>query len=420
MKEHILVIEDDQHFRRALIELLQEEGFRATGVEDGACAIEAAKNNFFELTLADVRLPGKMDGIETVKRIKQIYPETKSMVIIMTGYADPDVPVRAIKVGVDDYIYKPFEMEVFLHSVQRNIEVYRLEQGRLKHMKIIEQMNQELKDKQKQIQEYSKKLEQKVRERTKELEHSNQQLKATQAKLIQSAKMSAVGQLGAGVAHELNNPMGGISGYVQFMLQKVKKADFGAKEFKACKKYLKYIEKESERCKCIVENLLNFSRKSQTPLGTIDLTHIIEDIFSLIGNQLKIHNVKVDCKFAPGLKKVKGHANQLQQVFTNIILNAQQAMPKGGKLKITAKNLKAKQAKQPDKISIEFSDTGCGISQKDLDKVFEPFYTTKAQFKGTGLGLSVSYQIIQAHNGEIEVKSKPGQGTSFTITLPAI
>ncbi|NQS99647.1 MAG: response regulator [Candidatus Omnitrophica bacterium] len=404
MNERILVIEDDEYFRTALIDLLKEEEYRVTGAGDGPSAIEAVKKNFFELILADVKLPGGFDGIETVKRIKQIHPQSKSMVIIITGFADVDAPVRAIKVGVDDYIYKPFDIEVFLHSVKRNIDTYRLEQLKQEHTKIIEKLNQE--------------LEQRVRERTQALEKSNQELKATQAKLIQSAKMSAIGHLGAGVAHELNNPLGGILGYLQFMQQKLKKPGFSAKEFMACKKYLSYIEKESERCKSIVENLLNFSRKSRQPFVPEDINKIIQNVFSLIGHQLALEKVKVDLNLDPDLKKVLGHHNQLQQVFTDIILNAQQAMPKGGKLKIATKNIKGQKSRTPQKIRIEFTDTGCGIAKKNRVKIFDPFFTTRAKFKGTGLGLSVSYQIIREHKGEISVKSKLGTGTTFVITLP--
>ena len=248
----------------------------------------------------------------------------------------------------------------------------------------------------------------KVEERIKEL-------KDAQSQLFQSAKMSAVGQLGAGVAHELNNPMGGILGYSQFILEKLKKPEFGPEDFKSCSRYIESIERESERCKKIVENLLKFSRRpvSVKP-EPLDIGKAIEETLSITSHQLKIKNIKITTDIKPDLFKVTGVTNQLQQIFTNLILNAQQAMPEGGELKITAENI------SPGQVKMEFTDTGCGIPEEVLSRIFEPFFTTKEVGKGTGLGLSVVYQIIQDHKGTIDVNSQAGKGTTFTIVLPAI
>jgi len=250
--------------------------------------------------------------------------------------------------------------------------------------------------------------------RSAELEKLNQDLKEAQAQLVQSAKMAVVGQLGAGVAHELNNPLGGILGYAQFMLEKLKKPEFSPEDFQSCAKYIESIERESTRCKGIVETLLKFSRR---PLSIkpepVDVALAINETLAIIGHQLKLKNVNVVTDFQPALAQVMGIANQLQQVFTNIILNAQQAMPEGGQLKIAAKNIA-----DTHKVEIEFTDTGCGISEENLLHIFEPFFTTKQKDKGTGLGLSVSYQIIQEYKGNIEVKSQLDKGTTVIVSLP--
>jgi len=250
-------------------------------------------------------------------------------------------------------------------------------------------------------------LEQKVEERT-------SQLRKTQAQMLQSAKMAAVGQLGAGVAHELNNPLAGILGYAQFLLEKLKRPEFSIDDFKASRKYLESIEREAIRCKKIVESLLKFSRRpiviNPEPL---DIAQVIEDTLLIFGHQLKLKNINVITDFKPHLAQVMGITNQLQQVFTNLILNAQQAMPEGGQLKITAQNIP-----EENKVRIEFTDTGCGISEENLKHIFEPFFTTKQKEKGTGLGLAVSYQIIQDHIGTIEIKSEVGKGTTIVIRLP--
>ena len=270
--------------------------------------------------------------------------------------------------------------------------------------------NQMLKNLQKSRQKMendNKTLEERIEERTKELEK-------TQSQLIQSAKMAAIGQLGAGVAHELNNPLGGILGYTQYLLGKVEKSNFSVKDFKNCKKYLHHIEKEASRCKEIVENLLGFSRKPTFAKKSIDIKKVLQTTLSILEHQLYLKKTKVIYSFDSNLEKVPGDANQLQQVFTNLIINAQHAMPQGGTLTITAKNREGKD------IEISFSDMGHGISKDNLDKIFEPFFTTKQNWKGTGLGLSISYEIIRKHQGTIEVKSDIGKGTTFIVILPAI
>jgi PAS domain S-box-containing protein len=277
------------------------------------------------------------------------------------------------------------------------------------------------------LQEERAHLDIKVRQRTLELEKANIELKAkteeliaTQVQLIQSAKMTAVGQLGAGVAHELNNPLGGILGYAQFILEKIKRPEFGPEDFKSCTKYMESIERESTRCKGIVESLLKFSRRpvlvNPEPL---DIAEALKETLFIIGYQLKLKNILLATDIQENLAKVTGITNQLQQVFTNLILNAQQAMPEGGELKITAQNILDEKTKTPTHLRIEFTDSGCGISEENLKHIFEPFFTTKLKEKGTGLGLAVSYQIIQDHKGSVEIKSQVGKGTAISISLPA-
>jgi len=417
MKEQILIIEDDKSFRKTLTNLLKKESYSVTGVSDGFQAIELAKKSLFELIIADVRLPKGMDGIEAVSVIKGIRPEIKVIVIIITGYTDENAPVRALRMGVDDYLYKPFKMEVFLHSVERNIRMYRLEKEKKKNLEMLENLNEELKVAQyeliqskKELEDYSKRLEQKVEERTK-------QLKETQSQLVQSAKMSTIGQLGSAVAHELNNPIGGILGYAQFILQKLSKPAVVPKDFKTYKQYIAYIEEEAKRCKTIVENLLSFSRKPLAARKSINIKQLIEKTLSIIRYQLKLQNIKLTTNYEPKLPPISGNVNQLQQAFTNIIINAQHAMPKGGKFNIRV-STKMKDGKKH--LQISFKDTGCGIPKENLEKVFEPFFTTKENWQSIGLGLSITYQIIKEHKGTITAESKVGKQTTFTITLPPI
>jgi len=172
MKERILIIEDDESFRKTLTVVLEKEGYVVAGASDGHQAIEAAKRTFFELVVADVRLPGGMDGIEAVARIKGIRPEAKTLVIIITGYADEQAAVRALRLGVDDYIYKPFAREEFLHSVERNLRIYHLEKEREKDKEVIKKMNKE--------------LEGKVEQKTRDLGELYEKLQATYLRTIKA------------------------------------------------------------------------------------------------------------------------------------------------------------------------------------------------------------------------------------------
>lgn len=247
-------------------------------------------------------------------------------------------------------------------------------------------------------------LEKRVEERTKELREKQHQL-------VQAGKLAAIGQLGAGVAHELNNPIAGILGYTQFMLDIVSKENLKIEEVYTFKKYLRHMENGSLRCKEIIQNLLQFARKSPEEVVSVNVNNVVADTLSLIERQLLVNKIEVIKNLAPDIKQVEGNSGQLQQVFTNIIINAQQAMPEGGQLFISTRN-------ENGNVAIEFKDTGCGIPEKYKDRIFEPFFTTKMDWKGTGLGLSICYDIIKNHNGSIEVDSQLGKGALFTIILP--
>jgi len=267
-------------------------------------------------------------------------------------------------------------------------------------------MAEELEEAYNKIEEYSKSLERMVEEKTREL-------KNTQSQLIQSAKMGVIGQIGAGVAHEINNPLTSILGFSQLLSSKLDKLNLDPETYKTIKNYLDKIEKETTRCKTIVEKLLSFSRKPSQGHEIFDLNKVVEDTLSLLKSQLIVNNIEVITDFKADFPIVKGIPNQIQQVFVNIIVNAKDAMPDGGKLKITTEI-------EDDMVITSFSDTGHGISKENLSKIFEPFFTTKLNKKSVGLGLSISYNIIREHGGDIKVESEPGIGTTFHIYLPLV
>ena len=243
--------------------------------------------------------------------------------------------------------------------------------------------------------------------------------KRTEAELIRSEKLASVGQLAAGVAHEVNNPLAGILIYIKLLLKKYKQNKLQTED---TKKQLEKIGKETERCSRIIKNLLDFSRQTEVTLRAVDINKVIEATFEIIGHQISLDNIKTEEKLCPSLPLIQVDFDQIQQALMNIMLNAAQAMPDGGDLTITtsvAKDVKIGNSIR-DAVRIDISDTGVGIPKENLDKLFTPFFTTKEKGKGVGLGLSVVHGIIERHHGKITIESNPVDGTTFSIYLGII
>lgn len=238
--------------------------------------------------------------------------------------------------------------------------------------------------------------------------HDITEEKRLNREVIQQEKMVAIGMLAGGVAHEINNPLGGILAFAQLM-----KRD--AKGNATLLADLDEIERAAIRCKKIVADLLEFSRVSKDrERQLVDLNTIIEKIFPFIQGEIRSLNVELVFDGAANLPQVVGIPDRLQQVFLNLMTNACHAMPKGGRLSV--KTLRGKNGKT---VEVKVRDTGGGISKEIRDKVFDPFFTTKDPGKGTGLGLSISYRIVKEHGGEIMFGDTKGGGTEFTVELPA-
>jgi len=231
-----------------------------------------------------------------------------------------------------------------------------------------------------------------------------------EAQLSQSDKLSSIGLLAAGVAHEVNTPLAVISSYAQ-MLSKQLQGDpqKGA--------LLEKITRQTFRASEIVNSLLNFSRTSGAEFAEVNLNKIILDTLTLLEHQFKISKIRVEDELYEDLPMIQGNAGRLQQVFLNLFLNARDAMQGGGTLRVATSN--------GEGVSVIVSDTGSGIAPEHIQRIYDPFFTTKqtareGQGKGTGLGLSVTYGIIQEHSGKIRVESQPGEGTTFFLDFPLI
>ena len=224
--------------------------------------------------------------------------------------------------------------------------------------------------------------------------------------MSQTEKLTSLGLLAAGVAHEVNTPLAVISNYIQMLAKQMPEDD-------PRHSIIEKIVKQTFRASEIVNNLLNFSRTGAGELADVDLNRVVEETLSLVAHPLKTSQIRVVKQLSDGLPPVRGSANKLQQVFLNLFLNARDAMPTGGMLEVRT-------AAHNGSVEIEVVDTGNGIPREHIHRIFDPFFTTKATGRGTGLGLSVTYGIIKEHAGRIDVRSTPGRGTAFHVELPAV
>ncbi|MFQ5935412.1 MAG: ATP-binding protein [Acidiferrobacterales bacterium] len=241
-----------------------------------------------------------------------------------------------------------------------------------------------------------------------ELRQRLEELRNAQAALVQSEKMSAFGQLSAGIAHEVKNPLAGILGHAQLCLRKVKSGD-------PLHKYVSIIEHETKRCTEIITNLMKFARQEKTEFESIDLNEVVRQAMAIVDHQLTINDIQVELKLGMGIPPINANPNQLQQVLMNFAINAQQAMEgRPGTVRVTTDK------KDDGKVLLVFADNGPGIPENVREKIFEPFFTTKPAGKGTGLGLSVTYGIVKDHHADIRIESEVGKGTAFVMTFPGI
>lgn len=232
------------------------------------------------------------------------------------------------------------------------------------------------------------------------------QRKAMTRQLLQADKLASIGQLAAGIAHEINNPLSIILGYTQLLIRS---------EDAATERYgdLRTIEKHARACKTIVEDLLKFSRSTQTRKEAGSLHQAVEEVVNVVRHHFELDNVMITCELDPAVPPMVIDKEKIEQVFMNLVMNAKQAIGKNGAIQVTSRF-------DPERklVTVQVKDTGGGIEARHLPRIFDPFFTTKKTGEGTGLGLSVSYGIVQHHNGEILVASEPGTGSTFSVVLP--
>ncbi|MGD9108626.1 MAG: ATP-binding protein [Gammaproteobacteria bacterium] len=358
----IMVVEDEVAVGLSLVKKLQNAGYTVIGNEaifSGEEAVKKAKELTPDLILMDIVLQDKMDGIEAASLIKK---ELDIPIVYLTAYADQELLERAKLTEPFAYIIKPFVDRELLNNIE--IALYKHQADT-----IIKEKNQQL--------------------------------------LIQIEKINSLGLFAAATAHELNNPLMGILNYIEYC---IKKTDKSSKVHQV----LSNTKKETERSIDIIKNLLAFApRINNKSFEQADIAKLIRNVLKLLDCRIIKEKIKISIEFPPDGLKAKIIPNEIQQALLNLIVNAVDALQSSEN-----KEIKIHGEYQDDKAVIVISDTGCGISDENIDKIFKPFFTTKETAKGTGLGLSIVKNIIDEHNGKIITESKVGKGTKFTLYLP--
>jgi signal transduction histidine kinase len=383
MTERVLIVDDEEDLRYVYTRQLQGDGYLLDTAADGEEAIEKIRTNEYAVILTDMRMPRK-DGLAVIAAAREHLPDAE--IIVLTGHGSLENALQAFKAGnIFEYLLKPLDDIGVLNTVVA---------------RAIERRN----------------LRKHNRELFEQLQRAYEELRQKSEMLIQQEKMSAIGVLAAGVAHELNNPLTAVVGFAQMIAEKLKKnrpANWSDAEYERAQQALENLVQGAHRARDIVGSLLRFARATKPEARSfVDINQTLRDAFVFTEHLLLRHGIVLEKRLAPELPPVWGNAARLQHVFTNLLINAQQATPSGGIVRVITER-----ADEPKGVWVHVEDTGEGIPPDALEQIFEPFYTRKEH--GTGLGLSIAKQIVEEHGGEIRVESELGKGSRFSVFLPA-
>ncbi len=420
MSAAILIVDDNNINRQLLKHILADRGYQLDEAEDGQACLDKIQQWPFELILLDLNMPNK-SGHEVLAELKTLNLENTPTVIVISADNKPESISRSLQLGAADYITPPYSRDELLARVKNHLTLRNREQD----------------------------LEERVQARTRELEQANKRLRKTQQQLMQAEKMASLGELAAGVAHEINNPiayinanLGSLQGYIDDLLKllgsyqqaEVFIEDNSAREQIADLQKaidLPFLKDDiqqlihdslsgSERVRQIVSDLKVFSQPQQTEWQQLHIDECIQSVLNIISNEIKYKiDIQLELSETPAIDCI---ITQIYQVMTNLLVNAAQAIDKQGTITIATQvsdTCPFDDSLPSPGIIITITDDGCGMSKAVQKKIFNPFFTTKPPGQGTGLGLSVTYGIVGAHHGYIDVESKLAKGTQFSLYLPA-
>ncbi len=444
VETRILLVDDNPTNLKVLSDALRDQGWITLVATDGESAIEQVEYAPPSLILLDVMMPG-IDGFETCRRLKAD-PKTAGLpIIFMTALSDTVDKVKGLELGAVDYITKPFQHEEVLARVRLHLNLFNM--SRSLEQKVIEQAQTAL-----ELQQLAQSLEERVQARTHEVEQSLNDLKTAQLQLIQSEKMSVLGQLVAGVGHEINNPIGCIDGnirhatsYVQdlFGLINLYQEVYPAPASKISDyieeidleylledlpKLLKSMKSSSSRIQEISLSLRSFSRSDDRAPSEVNIHEGLESTIMILKHRLKANELRpeIQIKMELGqLPMINAYSGPLNQVFMNIVANAIDAIdesyqhPSRNPEQVGIIAIETSVDRSNQEICLSIKDNGTGISEEIQGRIFEQSFTTKPIGQGTGLGLAISQQIIEEkHGGRLLCNSTIGSGTEFQIRLP--
>ncbi|MEM9539288.1 MAG: response regulator [Cyanobacteria bacterium P01_E01_bin.42] len=421
-KPIILIVDDNPTNIKVLFNFLKESGFKVLVAKDGESTLSKLEEAEPDLIFLDVMMPG-IDGFETCRRLKENEKTRDIPVIFMTALSETTDKVKGLSLGAVDYITKPFQQEEVLARANLHLKLRAL--------------TLELETKNHQLQDFNHQLEQQVDARTAEL-------KNTQSQLVLSEKMSSLGQLVAGVAHEINNPVNFIYGNLKYaseyadnllnLVELYQKygSPMAIDEINDCidkidldfvkadlPKLLKSMQVGAERIREIVLSLRHFSRIDEAAFKAVDIHEGINSTLMILHGRMKpkgdFQGIEISKEYGD-IPPIKCYPGQLNQVFMNLLANAIDALEESEKTNL---KIHVKTELFDDYIIISIADNGTGMPPEVQAKLFDPFFTTKPIGKGTGLGLSIAHSIVvEKHQGSLQCISTPGEGTEFTIKIP--
>ena len=373
----ILVIDDEMGPRESL-RMILKDSYEIVCTDSGEAGIEKFKEGGFDLVLLDLKMK-RMSGMETLEKLKEIDPSIN--VVILTGYGTLETAQKAIRLGADDYVSKPFDVVELSKTVKQILTKKRDETAKGIAVDKLRGLNHTLEE---EIQSLQKIL------------SSQEQYRS--------------------FFHEICNPLTSVLGYVQILLLELEeKKQFGKEDRNRAHNYLRIIENEMERCRLMLRSFSSVSKKREEKTKSISLAALIDEILLLLSPQMGKSDIRSQSNLDHSSSMIPIRSGEIRQVILNLCINAIHAMPTGGTLSLTARCVPA--APTPT-VEIEVADTGCGIDEPMIEKVFEPFFSTKSPDLGSGLGLSISKNIIEKFGGTIRIKSRKGDGTRVTISIP--
>ncbi|MDD2321293.1 MAG: ATP-binding protein [Geobacteraceae bacterium] len=382
----LLVVDDEKVNRDLTAQIFRNRGFRVFTASNASDALVLVEQEHPEVVLLDYMMPGK-DGFSVLTDIKINFPDI--YVIILTGRGSEQIAVTLMKAGASDYILKPFLNPDLVERVEKVLKVREVE---LRNRELVLERDRLLRE----IESWNRTLEMRVQEKTEEL-------KKIQAEIVQTEKMSTLGYISAGMAHEIRNPLNSIGLYVQLLK--------GGVDDSEQVDFLEKIETEVRRIDSILRKLMDVVKRPRYHLQHVSVPEIIDSLLDLFQPRVKLHGIKVKRDYRVDPPLILADAAEIEQIFSNLFANSIEEMTEGGVLSVVLEQ-------DHDMMHVQVADTGKGIPKEDLQKIFDPFYTTKNS--GTGLGLSVVLRIVRTYNGKIEVTSEVGKGTKFTVSLPLL